>query len=321
MLELDSSELPSTLPYYGFNGYSDGLGESLSWAHYAGTWYNCLTDWSGAWDSDMLLSPIFEESYTGSYTVDSDTICLGDSVLFTNTTTAYTDSMFYTASDSFSLDLGDATSVDLYLTPYRHTYGSAASYTSQLISTRYGHTGNCVDTASRVVLVNDTTIASFTIAHMGGGAYQFTNTSIAGNIYSWDFGDGYSASLESPSHTYASAGNYTVCLTVTDSAGCGMDTVCQVISFVTSIDDFDAANYVNIYPVPATKYFNVTVPNNYYGSEVIITDVVGQKIKAVAVENQDKIKISTEEMESGIYFVSIEHKGERVFTERIAVKK
>jgi serine protease len=36
--------------------------------------------------------------------------------------------------------------------------------------------------------------------------------------YSWNFGDGNSDVGESPSHTYAAAGNYTVTLTVTDTA-------------------------------------------------------------------------------------------------------
>ncbi len=37
--------------------------------------------------------------------------------------------------------------------------------------------------------------------------------------YSWDFGDGATSSAANPSHTYASAGTYTVSLTVTDDQG------------------------------------------------------------------------------------------------------
>ena len=37
--------------------------------------------------------------------------------------------------------------------------------------------------------------------------------------YSWDFGDGGSSTLASPSHTYAAGASYNVTLTVTDSAG------------------------------------------------------------------------------------------------------
>jgi PKD repeat protein len=37
--------------------------------------------------------------------------------------------------------------------------------------------------------------------------------------WSWDFGDGNSSTLQNPSHTYASDGNFTVTLTVTDDDG------------------------------------------------------------------------------------------------------
>lgn len=40
-----------------------------------------------------------------------------------------------------------------------------------------------------------------------------------GNSYLWDFGDGNSASIAAPSHTYAKAGEFTVTLTLTDRYG------------------------------------------------------------------------------------------------------
>ena len=49
---------------------------------------------------------------------------------------------------------------------------------------------------------------------------SFTNSSSGGQgslTYSWNFGDGTSSSAQSPSRTYASAGTYSVELTVTDS--------------------------------------------------------------------------------------------------------
>ena len=53
---------------------------------------------------------------------------------------------------------------------------------------------------------------------------QFSDLSISqtGSItnYSWDFGDGDTSSLSNPSHTYISAGNFSVILKVTNSYGC-----------------------------------------------------------------------------------------------------
>lgn len=44
----------------------------------------------------------------------------------------------------------------------------------------------------------------------------------------WDFGDGNTSNMQNPSHSYAAPGNYTVCLTTTNS--CGSDSSCQVLA-------------------------------------------------------------------------------------------
>lgn len=55
---------------------------------------------------------------------------------------------------------------------------------------------------------------------------EFTNTSIQGDTFEWDFGDGTPTSnLENPSHTYTSPGSYLVTLTVSDSQGCFNDAI------------------------------------------------------------------------------------------------
>ncbi|MBL4657971.1 MAG: PKD domain-containing protein [Flavobacteriales bacterium] len=66
--------------------------------------------------------------------------------------------------------------------------------------------------------------------------------------YSWDFGNATTGSGLSASVTYATGGNYNVCLTVTDS--CGSDTVCSMMdacsaptdaAFTSSIDTLDVS--------------------------------------------------------------------------------
>lgn len=55
------------------------------------------------------------------------------------------------------------------------------------------------------------------------GNYSFTNTSTAASgiaTYLWDFGDGSTSSLASPTHTFITSGTYYVNLTITDSNGC-----------------------------------------------------------------------------------------------------
>ena len=53
--------------------------------------------------------------------------------------------------------------------------------------------------------------------------------------YSWDFGDGATSTEQSPSHTYAKAGNYTASVTVTDSKG---GTSQKTVSITASAENF-----------------------------------------------------------------------------------
>jgi len=63
-----------------------------------------------------------------------------------------------------------------------------------------------------------------------GSTVAFTNNTVNGDSYSWDFGDGNMSSDESPTHTYATDGNYNVVLTAMNGNGTSTATVSLVIS-------------------------------------------------------------------------------------------
>lgn len=60
--------------------------------------------------------------------------------------------------------------------------------------------------------------ADFTFEQSDGDHKEvsFSNVSISATDYAWDFGDGTTSTSESPTHTYAEDGEYTVKLTATD---------------------------------------------------------------------------------------------------------
>ena len=61
-------------------------------------------------------------------------------------------------------------------------------------------------------------IATYTYA-INGLSVTFTNTSVNGVTYLWDFGDGATSTEKNPVHTYASGGMYMITLKATNSMG------------------------------------------------------------------------------------------------------
>ncbi len=74
-----------------------------------------------------------------------------------------------------------------------------------------------------VVTVNAGPTASFVPTPDNGNIplqVYFDNTSVGGNTYGWDLGDGTTSSQFDPTNTYTEVGTYTATLTVTDTNGC-----------------------------------------------------------------------------------------------------
>ncbi len=103
-----------------------------------------------------------------------------------------------------------------------HTYAAAGNYNVKLVS--FG-AGCANDSITKVISVGVFPSASFT--HVAGNACSdkvtFTNTSSipTGTLnYVWDFGDGSTSTVASPTKAYNASGSYNVTLTVTSAAGC-----------------------------------------------------------------------------------------------------
>lgn len=91
-----------------------------------------------------------------------------------------------------------------------------------------------------------------------GTQASFTNQTIPNNTipivsYEWDFGDGNSASTVNATHTYASAGTYTVTLNATDNTGCTSSSNQIIIIYPLPQPSFDAENTCVGTPTPFTS--------------------------------------------------------------------
>lgn len=136
-----------------------------------------------------------------------------------------------TAADTYLWDFGDGTT-STAANP-QHTYSSEGSYLVCLTATN--SCGN--STACTTVTIScQQAVAAFNYV-TNNLSVTFTNNSANATGYLWTFGDGNSSSATAPTHTYATAGTYQVCLTSYND--CSQSTSCQNVA--VSCPPFSAA--------------------------------------------------------------------------------
>jgi PGF-pre-PGF domain-containing protein len=126
-----------------------------------------------------------------------------------------------------------------------HTYVSTGTYSVNLTVTRIGESDCLVRTD--YITVSPPPSANFTATPISGTAplsVLFTDVS-TGTIttYAWDFGDGNTSTLQSPSHTYDVTGIFTVNLTATGPGGS---------------DSEEKVDYITVNLPPPTANFTAT---------------------------------------------------------------
>lgn len=137
---------------------------------------------------------------------------------FTNNTTA--NKPF--KSNSFRWDFGDGTSQLAGTGAVVHTYAAAGTYDVKLtlIDTNYC---NEPDSLIKQIRIATNVKAAFITPASGCVPYNasFNNTSLAGQSFTWNFGDGSPVSTQTnPTHLYSATGSYTIHLTAIDSGTC-----------------------------------------------------------------------------------------------------
>ncbi len=171
----------------------------------------------------------------------------------------------------------------------------------------------CNDTISTVVTITPTVTAPQADFTWGGSSLNvnFTNTSLEDSIatssYFWDYGDGSAPGfLENPSHTYASAGTYNVCLTVFNVVG--NDQECQDVTVpLVGLNDL-IEEKVAVFPNPATDFINV---ENGLGEpvELVLINPLGETAAVSGLDGGGVTKIDLKGMPAGVYFLEINASG------------
>jgi PKD repeat protein len=160
-----------------------------------------------------------------------------------------------------------------------HTYNVAGTLTVNLTVNYIGSTLSC--TAKPVI---KTTSLVYPVPAWYGGQsgltlsinfYGWTTNGKSINSVSWNFGDGTTSTVTSPTHTYATSGIYAVVCTVVDSAGVSATAV-QVYNF-TSLP-------VSVSVGAMTKY-TVGYPIQFAYTDVLVVDNLGNPVGNVQVQS------------------------------------
>jgi gliding motility-associated-like protein len=182
-----------------------------------------------------------------NFDINKQAPCDSLKYLFTNISTAPPGKPFQPGS--FSWDFGDGIKQSPAVSPVIHSYAAAGSYIVQLILSDTSYC-NYPDTAIQTLRVSPVVKAQFEITD-GCAPYNaiFNNTSLAGQSFFWDFGDGKNSTDISPEHIYTDTGTYTITLLVIDSNTC-------------NIRD-STTRTIRVFPKPKAEFFSGPVPAQY----------------------------------------------------------
>jgi Zn-dependent metalloprotease len=152
-----------------------------------------------------------------SFSVSSIGMQSAASISYRNLTTYLTansqhsDARFYAIQSAIDL-YGDCSAEVIAATNAWHAVGVGSVYSNSVIA---DFTADITYSCSSPALIT------------------FTNNSINGTSFSWDFGDGNTSTSTNPTHTYTSAGVYTVRLITNGAASCGNNDTLIQTNYIT----------------------------------------------------------------------------------------
>lgn len=236
---------------------------------------------------------------TAAFSVSQNSVCQGDtSLCFSDSSTiAGCDSI---SSRAWSFGDGDTST----LTNPCHMYTTPGSYVVWLyVLLSNGRS----DSTSTTITVHPAPVASFTTTNPTANTIDFTDAS-TGSIasWSWDFGDLSYSSLQNPTHLYASAGMYYVCLTVTSADSCSA-TYCDSVNVIdVGITEQNTSSGISIIPNPSTGKFKVQ-SSKFNLERIEIYDALGQEIFFRQVKQNSLLfsEFDITGMDNGIYYLKI----------------
>ena len=187
--------------------------------------------------------------------------CESTTYRFTNTSIPFTGKSF--TNRSFRWIWGDGTAdIVTGLAPIDHAYPGVGTYNVKLVLEDTNFC-NAPDTFRLTIRISPNVKAAFTTPPSGCVPYNavFTNTSLGGTNFVWNFGDGTTGTGMNPTHLYTTPGIYRVTLVATDPSTCNLT---DSTSFTITVSSIPVANFTYS-PNPAEENTLTTFTNTSVG--------------------------------------------------------
>lgn len=207
-----------------------------------------------------------------AFGTSTTTICSGDSIQLLNSSTDAT-SFEWTIS-------GGSPSTSTVVNPWA-SFSASGSYNIELIAIGPGGSDTLIQNVN--ITVSNSPVAgavpSNSTVFLPSATVGFTNVSTDATSYFWDFGDGNTAGLPNPWHSYTAAGTYTVML-VASNTECGSDTAYITIDVLNPVGvDEESSLDISIYPNPASDNFRLIISSlKPDQAEISLFDLTGKLI-------------------------------------------
>ena len=160
--------------------------------------------------------------------------------------------------------------------------------------------------------IADFTASSDTVSIDDNEAIDFTNNSMNGIAWQWNFGDGNSSNEENPSHTFAVPGEYVVSLTTVDSNGCSASTYSTILveeSTISNTSSILQIDKVVVYPNPVKERLSIYLDlPSFQNVSLRLADSTG-RVWAEAkhqVGGQSSLEMEVNGFPPGVYFLLVE---------------
>lgn len=282
----------------------------------------------------ITINPTCTASANFRFTVN------GTSVSFSNTSAT---------GQTYLWTFGNGNTSTSY-TPPTQNY-APGTYQVCLEATRTNTIGNCSKTVCKTIVIDPpcNLIARFrpTLCLNSNTVifnnFTITNTTGTTATYLWEFGDGNSSNAQSPSHTYTTAGTYTVCLTVSMNNNTCRSRVCQVIKVEPSICNnncvpsnmiapndegyqeapankaLNEGSDLQIVPNPADEMIWISLPEKVGEGQLIeVFDMQGKLVASTQAANPaTATELSVHELAKGMYFVKVTDDSGQIHTSKL----